>query len=249
MSESRTSRAGLLDDLYSNVLESIFNMKRADVRARFGSVMGQILAALEPLSMGALVVLRSTIDPGNIDVLGSVRSIVQCMGSLLSGVTGDDHSVPIQPLHTSFRDFLTDPSRGGDFYVDESQPHSQLALASLRVLNRDLPFNICQLETSHLRNADVPGLVERVSNAISPPLPYSCRFWATHLNETQFDAIILMEIEDFLREKILFWFEAFSLIDALPSAWQTLAYPIRWVNLKPEAKTWEDEVLRDAQNL
>ncbi|THH14149.1 hypothetical protein EW146_g6153 [Bondarzewia mesenterica] len=250
ISESRTSRADLLDDPYSNVLKSIFNMKRADIRARFGSVMGQILAAFEPLSMGALVVLRSTIDPG--DGIESVKSIVQFMGSLLSGVTGDDHSVPIQPLHTSFRDFLTDPLRGGDFYVDVLQPHSQLALASLRVMNRDLRFNICRLETSYLRNADVPGLAERVSKAISPLLSYSCRFWADHLNKTLFNEDILKEIEDFLLRKILFWFEVSSLIDALPTAGQALVHGIRWVNLKPKATKREDDILnflRDAQSL
>ncbi|THH17319.1 hypothetical protein EW146_g3463 [Bondarzewia mesenterica] len=250
ISESRTSRTDLLGDLYSNVLKSIFNTKRADDMARFGSVMGQILAAFEPLSMNALVVLRSTIDPG--DDIESVKSIVQFMGSLLSGVTDDDYSVPIQPLHTSFRDFLTDASRGGDFYIDKSQPHSQLALASLRVMNRDLRFNICQLETSYLGNVDVPGLAERVSKAISPFLSYSCRFWADHLNETQFNEDILKEIEDFLLRKTLFWFEVSSLIDALPTAWQALAHAIQWVNLKPEGTDQEDNMLnflRDAQSL
>ncbi|TDL15113.1 WD40 repeat-like protein [Rickenella mellea] len=90
---------------------------------RFRSVMGQVMTAFEPLSVNALAEMRYA---ANVDNLKSdsrsssknfVTSIVKFMGSLLSGVSDD--FIPVRALHTSFRDFLTDPSRSGKYYVNK----------------------------------------------------------------------------------------------------------------------------------
>ena len=46
--------------------------------------------------------------------------------------------------HASFPDFLLDESRSGEFYIDLSHIHDQLAFASLGIMKDGLRFNICE---------------------------------------------------------------------------------------------------------
>lgn len=223
---SHRRQTPLLDDLYSAALAQILNKDDADALSRFKSVMGQILAAYEPLSIDTLNGLRQGIDSSS--HVGVITSILRYMGSLLSGVSSVDHSLPIRPLHTTFRDFLTDPSRSGDFYIDLSLSHTDLALASLRVMNKKLKVNICRLETSYQRNADVLDLEDRITEYIPPYLSYSCRFWADHLRDSPFQPQLLHEVKDFLYDRLLCWFEVLSLISAISIAWQKLSYLVEW---------------------
>jgi hypothetical protein len=110
------SDQGLLDNLYEEVLNQYF--KTLEAQIVFRSIMGQLLAAIEPLSIGSL-------------------------GSLLSHVTSSDQTRPIVPLHTSFRDFLTN-KKSDVFYVDLGDAYQQLAHSCLGLMLDNLKFNICE---------------------------------------------------------------------------------------------------------
>src|ERR1700734_1059451 len=194
-----------LDGLYSEVLSRSFNPNDAIAMSRFKSIMGRILVVKEPLSVSA----HSDMCCGSNDA-ELVRLVTQSMGSLLSGVNQDN--APVRALHVSFFEFLADENRSKSYYVDASQQNRILTLSTFRVMKRELRFNICSLETSHLRNTDVPDLTTRVENTILPRLSYGCRFWAGHLIATAYDATILYELQDFLHHRLLYWLEVLSLI-------------------------------------
>jgi len=134
----------------------------------------------------------------------------------------------IIPLHTSFRDFLTNIDKSGNFYVGVRDNHKQLAHSCLNLLLDPLDglkFNICKLETSYLANDDVEDLNTRIDQHIPPALLYACRFWDEHLNHTDFKVDLFGKVETFFKEKFLFWLEALSLtrvIGLAPSAFSTL---------------------------
>jgi hypothetical protein len=157
----------LLDDMYRRVLKEFMpENKKALYRVR--SVMGQIIASLEPLSMTALTAMRQQFpgEAGNLKI--DVKRVIEPLGSLLAGTT-DSHT-PIRPLHASFYDFLTDESRSKEFYIDVSLVQRGLAFASLRVMKSELCFNICSLNNSFLPNSAVPDLEKRIEDSISPQL-------------------------------------------------------------------------------
>ncbi|THH21102.1 hypothetical protein EW146_g406 [Bondarzewia mesenterica] len=245
----RRSGMAPLDHLYSEILSQLFDVDDVVVMARFESVMGQVMTAFEPLSIDTLNALRQDRTPviDEDDDLGDVDEvtiIVQFMGPLLSGVA--QRSIPIRPLHSSFRDFLADASRSGPFFVNRSGHHLHLALNSFHVMKRGLQFNICHLESSYLFNRDVSDLVQRVRQCISVHLSYSCRFWANHLRATFFDSRLLGEIQDFLRVRFLFWLEALSLIRAVNLSWRALTCVTEWIrNL---SNTHENLDFRDITN-
>jgi hypothetical protein len=201
-----------LDDLYSGILSRLFTNKKI-VLDRFRSVMAQIMSACEPLSINALHDIRHHAQ-GDTYILDEVSLIVQNMGALISGITHRD--TPINPLHTSFRDFIMDKRRSGKWHVELAVGQSIMVLGCTRIMNASLRFNMCSLETSSLRNCDITSLPSRISDVISEALSHSCRFWQTYMQPLpeawNLRADIRLEISYFLKNKLLYWLEVLSLL-------------------------------------
>ena len=210
-----------LDALYVEVLRQAFDTEDDTVMSCFRSVMGAILVTKIPLSILTHSELRADDDPEDL-----VDLIVQSLGSLLSGVNRPH--IPIRALHASFFDFLTDPDRSKSYYVDPSHHHRTLTLSCLRIMRLGLMFNICGLETSHIRNRDVPGLDTRVEKAITQHLSYACIFWADHLIVTGYDTEILNEIINFFHCQLLYWLECLSLMKRVHVASRMLHLFLDW---------------------
>jgi hypothetical protein len=205
-----------LDALYDTILQEVCADSDQDDMQAFRSVMGQILALFEPLSLDALIAIQKHLPSGHAE---SIRAVLKHMGSVLSGVTS--HSIPIQPLHSSFRDYLTDPSHSKGFYVDASLHRNDLALAMLQVMKAELHFNMCHLKSSYQLNSDIPNLAQKIKQFISSPLSYSCRYWASHVQQvtaTLFHSKIAAQVKEFLDQQFLFWVEALSLLKFVQSA-------------------------------
>jgi hypothetical protein len=148
---------GLLDNLYEEVLQEYF--KRDEAQDLFRSIMGQLFAAIEPLSINSLIAMRRhapTVHPEDSNL---VLKILRRLGSLLSNVTLSDQTRPVVPLHTSFSDFLLTSKTSNVFYVDLADAHHQLTHSCLGLMLGGLKFNICKLESSYLANSKVPNLV------------------------------------------------------------------------------------------
>ncbi|TBU26176.1 hypothetical protein BD311DRAFT_456237, partial [Dichomitus squalens] len=193
-----------LDNLYRGILAHLFTSDDPVLMARFRSVMGQVLCASSPLSIGSLQHIRRHVTGGETD---EITLILRDMGPLLLGVYSP--TSPVLPLHTSFRDFLTDVARSGEWHVDLVSGHSTMALGCFRVLNNGLSFNICRLETSYVSNRDNPDLEARLSMHVPQSLSYAAYNWKDHL-ATIHPLDLQRELSRFLREKLLFWFELLS---------------------------------------
>ena len=226
--ESSSNHHGqdLLDELYKEILEEYF--KDQEARDLFRSVVGQLIISIEPLTIRSLIPLQQHITQDK-DSDAAVTGILSRLGSLLSHVNSLDKNLPVIPLHTSFRDFLTNKDKSGDFYVGVRDAHDQLAKSCLNLLLDPfdgVKFNICKLETSYLANDEVEDLKTRVDEHIPPALLYACRFWCDHLKHTNFTMDLFRKVETLFEEKFLFWLETLSLtrnIGVAPSAFATLS--------------------------
>ncbi|KAG6329743.1 hypothetical protein ID866_9347, partial [Astraeus odoratus] len=117
--------------------------------------------------------------------------------------------------------------------------HGNLACASLHILQRDLCFNICKLQSSHLCNSEVFDMDERIQTNIPLYLSYACKFWVKHLQHTPFHIDLALKVKGILSsETILFWFEVLSLHNAMHSVAVDLAFTARWL----QEKTFDDIV-------
>ncbi len=198
-----------LDALYKEVLEGYFPDQETPLL--FRSVLGQLITSIEPLTIRSLTTLRQHASHDDGDDGDAVVILLHRLGSLLSNVNSSDESLPIVPLHTSFRDFITNEKKSGGFCVILRDSHRQLAHSCLGVLLKDLKFNICKLESSYLANKDVKDVNSRVDKYISPALLYACRFWDNHLEHIDFEIDLFGKLRTFFEEKFLFWLEVLSL--------------------------------------
>ena len=222
-----------LDELYTEVLEGYFTDREA--RRLFRSVVGQLITSIEALSINSLTTLRRHTtangddDNDDDDDCDAVVILLRHLGSLLTNVNSSDESLPIIPLHTSFRDFLTNKEKSGEFCVDLRDAHHQLANSCLGLLLNGLKFNICNLETSYLANKDVVDLNSRVDERIPPALLYACRFWGNHLEHIGFETHLYGKLRTFFETKLLFWLEALSLTNYMGLALAACSALNAWI--------------------
>src|SRR6266545_503225 len=200
--------------------------------------MGQMLGTFEPLSITSLIIIRQHTGGGvHAKTNTYVSNVIKYMESLLSNVNPSNSTLLIAPLHTSFRDFLTDPKRSGKFYINLDNIHGRLACATLRTMQEMLRFNICELETSYYLNSEVPDLEERIEKFIPPALSYSCRFWADHLARVpRFDADMFEGLRLLMEEHFWFWLEVLSVRGEIPLAMMAL------VSLRKQLGHMQDNV-------
>jgi hypothetical protein len=173
----------------------------------------------EPLSIAALCKLCWDSEAKH------VRQILEPLGSLLSGI--DENDTVIQPLHTSFREFLTSETRSNHFHISPDGQHKKLVLSCLQAMSR-LCFNICQLPTSYLANEDVIDLQRKIKDNIPADLSYACIFMVDHLQAMEFNDIILAGIDEFMRKKFLYWLEVLSLVKEIPVCFKALSIMENW---------------------
>ncbi|KAL5512555.1 hypothetical protein ACEPAG_3208 [Sanghuangporus baumii] len=200
--EDIQSVGGGIDGLYGTVLEqSGISWHKLEAKEEFARILGVILFAKEALSgediEGFLGLEEDTADT----VLGRLRSV-------LSYETGKS----VRLHHASFADYLTsERSSGKAWNIDESTQKAYIAERCFDVMHEALRFNMCRIESSFLRNNEIPDLQDRIQQAIPRHLDYACRFWSIHFCEIPNSKDLLKKLNTFANVHLLYWFEVLSL--------------------------------------
>ena len=201
LGQSHTS----LDDLYRVALAHPFRSCNESEYKAVNSILGAILVSREELT-----------DEELSRLLGLTINIVRDVLSRLQPLFQGGHGRPVRVLHASFIDFLSDPGRCKDpkWHIITSAHHLHLASCCLRVMEQDLKFNICGIETSYYRNKEIKGLQERVEQAIMPSLLYASQYWADHLEsgsaQKEGSHPLADSVQNFITRRLLYWIEVFS---------------------------------------
>ena len=208
-----------LYSLYSTVVKTSFqNASKKEVEA-ITSVMGAMIFAKQPLDDDALI-----------RVMG-VKSR-HMLEFARRGLTSVIEPGPILHFHhKSFEDFLFSPSflqaqprLSG--VQDRNLHERQLAALCLNcMVSSDLHFNMCNLESSNIKNVDIPATVK---TAISPLVSYSSTFWADHLVHIPCDEMSMEAVKFVLYEKLLFWIEVMSILGKTHEVYTILRRVLEW---------------------
>ena len=221
-----------LYSLYTTVITTSFGpgLSKEEINA-VTSVVGAMIFAMQPLDDDALIMLHGV---KNRNMLRFVRR------ALVSVI---DPGPILHFHHLSFEDFLLSSSFRKDLPMlsaiqDRGLHEHRLAVLCLKTMvSPDLHFNMCNLKSSSIMNADIPTSVKSV---ISPLLSYSSRFWIDHIVHTECER--LMETMRFVMyEKLLFWMEAMSLLGKAYEVSVALGKALAW----PAIKVWFQFVSRD----
>ena len=206
-----------LDVLYTTAIRQSMDSEDPDNIEYTRQCIAAIVATASrtPLSVPALEALL-----GDKFGDGTLQYVVDRLSSVL--YQDDKKKNAVRVYHPSFADYVTNAARSNEFYVTTESINTTLAECGLSTMLKELRFNICGLETSHLLNRDIPNLSNRVRSAISAHLEYSCIHWSSHLILTPKDVLDSQLGKFLMGPALLFWIEALSLLGKLGVALSSL---------------------------
>ena len=191
-----------LDALYTSILSAAFNDElEAEETTCMELVLRTVICTKEPMTAETMASLLG-LTKGEVEIalepLWSVLHVPEAGGLVAA-------------LHASFPDYLLDSRRSGIFYCNRVLQGELLASCCFGVMERQLRFNICKLESSFVFDKDVVNLNERIKSSISPSLSYSCQYWGEHLGAAANTKELRQKLLDFLSNRLLFWMEVLNL--------------------------------------
>ncbi|THU76061.1 WD40 repeat-like protein, partial [Dendrothele bispora CBS 962.96] len=124
-------------------------------------------------------------------------------------------------FHLSFAEFLSSVKRSEKWVIKQETSHLKLFRACVNILERELKFNICHLETSYLTNRAVTDLsiCERVTKFVPAELQYSSIHWTSHMVKAKEDFTLKNDLDsscalNFMNNKrMIYWVECLSVMD------------------------------------
>jgi len=214
-----------LFSLYATVVQASF--RRISKREVQGivSIIGAMIYAKQPLSNDVLVMLPG-VKIGDSDI---IRLIRKGLAPVI------DSSDILRFHHKSFENYLLSPSFLHEFpefstVQDQGHHERQLAVLCMKTLvSPKLHFNMCSLDSSIIKNADIQP---NVKCTIPPLISYSSQFWAYHLVHTVSDGPSDEKLKEGVRfvmhEKLLFWIETMSLLGKVYEVYSILKRALSW---------------------
>ena len=213
-----------LDGIYAKALDLAMSRSpkadRTKFSQRFRQIVGAIILFFDSLSSWSIKCLledECTHDKFNHKV---VNDTLNRLRSVLYIPEGADSVITV--VHTSFRDFLTDPTRctQAEFQIKGEEGHERLFHGCIAVMEKDLQKNICNLKSPGTRivkrreKADGSEVVDisDIFKCIAPHVRYACRFWIDHLLQVKNKSKLFERALRFLRAHFLHWLEALGLI-------------------------------------
>ncbi|KAF9061091.1 WD40-repeat-containing domain protein [Rhodocollybia butyracea] len=210
-----------LDDLYTGALKDAGPWKDPMFTREAQAALSVVVLGKAPVSDSMIDALLG-LEPEH-----SSSRIFKKLRCVVQWAPGQD----VKILHASFSDYLTDHGRSGDkpWFVDPSILEPQIAQGCLHILEKELRFNICEFEDSHIYTTKVPGpsecitdlskcITDHITDHIFPQLFYSSLYWASHLavigSGTPISSVtrllpdgLLEDLKDLMYTKFLFWLE------------------------------------------
>jgi hypothetical protein len=191
-----------LDEIYLAVLRNTISPKYSDkeknkVYEMLKYTLGSIVVLLSPLSTSSLS--RVLYLPRE-----DIHQTFEDLHAILN--IPEDPTFQLRLHHPSFRDFLLNKNRCGEFWVDEKEAHHLLATGCIHLMSQILKKDICEMHTLGSQVSQV------VSSCLQKCLPhevqYACLYWVEHLQKSNSQDYDGDEAHQFLQTHLLHWLEA-----------------------------------------
>jgi uncharacterized delta-60 repeat protein len=193
-----------LDEMYLTVLRHSISPEysdeeREEICDMLKHTLGSVVVLLSPLSSSSLSRLlhlpKEKVDQG-LEDLYAILDIP------------NDPTRQLRLHHPSFRDFLLNKDRCGDFWVDEKEAHQILAASCIQLMSQTLKKDICEMHTPGSQASQVES--SWIEKCLPPEVQYACLYWVQHLQRVS--AQLYDEVYLFLQNQLLHWLEALAWI-------------------------------------
>jgi len=226
---SGARRPLLIDELYQQILCDAFSgLDDDDLFNSRLRILHTFLCTFERTSASLAAALLSESEKTAITVLDELHAV------LYSKDNGQ-----VLWYHASFPDFIFSQTRS-KFELDgrlvsmscnEAQHHALLTKCCFDIMKKSLRFNIGDIPSSFVLDAEDPELPQRIDTNIKASLRYASRHWDHHLARTdEKNSDDLGDcITDFLYIHVLFWIEAMNLLGSSGQCSIMLQHAREWI--------------------
>ncbi|KZP22859.1 hypothetical protein FIBSPDRAFT_952434 [Athelia psychrophila] len=211
-----------LHDLYKTTLLSVIEWKAGETTDIYRRILGIIIISQVPLTDIVITDLLGLSQGAG----SACQTTLRRLGCVIQWSEGQSARI----LHQSFSDYLTDKGACASepWFIDVNEHQRALTLACLRIMNEGLHFNMGDLKTSYIANANVPDLSAHVEAVVPQSMSYSCQFRGHHLRQTIIgEPSIQVLLLQFFELKFLCWLEVLSLLGAVALASRALESVIK----------------------
>ncbi|KAG8991502.1 hypothetical protein FRB94_012459 [Tulasnella sp. JGI-2019a] len=224
-----------LDGIYGHIIERACPITISPkISKLFKDVVGALVVAKEPINIHTLASLlhpdgsqlQEFISLVRLKVLKYLQAVLVIPG--VDMATQAEDAQPIQFIHTSFIDYLTDTVRCESRHlIHRPEKHELLAIACSRKMD-DLTYNICGLHSTVL-NSEIKDLSQQIRERISPTLQYACVHFAMHVHEaTMGSSDVRNLVTIFAKKRLMYWLESLSLLGRAHEAVSMIALIEAW---------------------
>ena len=225
-----------LDGLYLGILGRTKVLHDSTDATKY--VVGSILVAKIPLTrpgldslLGLSQCVTRALGDGSEVRLTSSAPLISALGSILRV---DDEGT-IRVLHTSIKDFFTNPNRCVDerFFIDRSKYNRELTMRCFETMHH-LKRDVCAINDPTKFNSEISDLQERLNKYLTEPLRYACVYWHRHLEDIKDDDHeIWDQVKRFMLTHLLHWIEVMSLLNDTNSVFVVLNDLKHWFQVGP----------------
>jgi NACHT domain len=194
-----------LDTLYKRMMDQICNAKKAKLCK---SILAIVSTVYRPITLDELACFVD-MPPRSIGNYNVLAEIIGLCGSFL---TLRERTISF--VHQSARDYIIEKASREIFPSGMEDVHHSIFLRSLQAMSSTLRRDVYRL--------GAPGFpIDRVKQPEPDPLAkvrYSCVYWVEHLvagKNHSYDTQDGGTVENFLRNKYLYWLESLSLIGSI----------------------------------
>jgi hypothetical protein len=215
-----------LDEIYLTVLKNSIsseysNEEKEEVYNMLKHTLGSLLVLLSPLSTSSLSILlhllREDLDR-TFEDLYAILNIAK------------DLTRPLRLHHPSFRDFLLNKDRCGDFWVDEKKAHQVLAASCIQLMSKTLKKDICEMHVSSSLVSQVES--SRIQKYLPPEVQYACLYWVQHLQRSGSQIYDGEEAHQFLQTYLIYWLEALGWMGKTSEGIQAILFLEKFVSVR-----------------
>ena len=160
-------------------------------------------------TLGSMVVLLSPLSTSSLSrLLHLPREDVDRTFEDLYAILDipEDPTRPLRLHHPSFRDFLFNKDRCGEFWVDEKEAHQNLAAGCIQPMSQTLKKDICEMHAPGSQASQVAS--SWIEECLPPEVQYACLYWVQHLQRSGSQVHNGDKAHRFLQAHLLHWLEA-----------------------------------------
>ena len=219
----------LVDELYQQILRDAFSGLDDDLFNSRLRILHTFLCTFERTSTSLAAALLSESDEIAVAVLNQLHAVLYCK---------DDQ---VLWYHASFPDFIFSQTRSTfeldgrriSMSINKAHHHALLTKCCFNIMESQLRFNIGDIPSSFVLDAEDRELTKRIDTNIEAVLRYASRHWAHHLAQTDKTNTNVEDLGDciteFLRIRVLFWIEVMNLLRSSGCCTTLLQRAREWV--------------------